>query len=86
MHVDHHPLIKDFPEKREQLQRLRSTGCEQVQGFLFSRARPGNELEHHRGRRKADAPKASVTPFRKGKIAEPVEQPEITNRAVGQAG
>ncbi|AJE14238.1 MULTISPECIES: YdcH family protein [Stutzerimonas] len=23
MHVDHHPLIKDFPEKREQLQRLR---------------------------------------------------------------
>ena len=23
MHVDHHPLINDFPEKREQLQRLR---------------------------------------------------------------
>lgn len=23
MHVEHHPLIKDFPEKREQLQRLR---------------------------------------------------------------
>ncbi|KIL06139.1 GTP-binding protein [Stutzerimonas stutzeri] len=23
MHVDHHPLIKDFPEKLEQLQRLR---------------------------------------------------------------
>ncbi len=23
MHVEHHPLIKDFPEKREQLQKLR---------------------------------------------------------------
>ncbi|MCF7201679.1 YdcH family protein [Pseudomonas oligotrophica] len=23
MHVEHHPLVKDFPEKREQLQRLR---------------------------------------------------------------
>ncbi|MGK9065770.1 YdcH family protein [Stutzerimonas chloritidismutans] len=23
MHVEHHPLIKDFPEKREQLQMLR---------------------------------------------------------------
>ena len=23
MHVEHHPLVKDFPEKREQLQKLR---------------------------------------------------------------
>src|SRR3569623_594830 len=71
-------------ENMEQLERLRQTGCEQVQGFLFSRARPANELEHHPGgRMPSAAQRASVTPFRKGEIAEPTAhaQSPTTNRA-----
>ena len=33
-------------ENQEQLDRLRETGCEQVQGFLFSRAQPSSKLAH----------------------------------------
>jgi EAL domain-containing protein (putative c-di-GMP-specific phosphodiesterase class I) len=68
-------------ENIEQLERLRTTGCEQVQGFLFSRARPANELEHHRGRRVTQVSRASVTPFRKGDVAEPAEPLVNMNRA-----
>ena len=37
MHVEHHPLIKDFPEKREELQRLRQ------EDPLFARKAEGYE-------------------------------------------
>jgi diguanylate cyclase (GGDEF)-like protein len=72
-------------ENMEQLDRLRSTGCEQVQGFLFSRARPANELEHHRPGRPApgNPQRASVTPFRKGAVADPAAPAPFTNRALG---
>ena len=33
-------------ETTEQLDRVRATGCTSVQGFLFSAARPADELEH----------------------------------------
>jgi EAL domain-containing protein (putative c-di-GMP-specific phosphodiesterase class I) len=73
-------------ENMEQLDRLRRTGCEQVQGFLFSRARPGSELEHHQAGSAPASPRASVTPFRIGEITEPAEQPASMtsmNRATG---
>ena len=71
-------------ENMEQLDRLRRTGCEQVQGFLFSRARPGSELEHHNpGRNEAGVLRASVTPFRKGEIAGQADSAANSNRAAG---
>ena len=70
-------------ENMEQLDRLRQTGCEQVQGFLFSRARPANELEHHNERSPAADARASVTPFRKGDVGQAAGRPANTNRAAG---
>jgi len=65
-------------ENIEQLERLRRTGCEQVQGFLFSRARPGSELEHKKkGRPTPPALGATVTPFIKGEVdADAITQSE----------
>jgi diguanylate cyclase (GGDEF)-like protein/PAS domain S-box-containing protein len=68
-------------ENMDQLERLRSTGCEQVQGFLFSRARPADELEHHDGQSEAQGSRASVTPFRKGDVGNTPVQAKIPNRA-----
>jgi diguanylate cyclase (GGDEF)-like protein/PAS domain S-box-containing protein len=74
-------------ENIEQLDRLRQTGCEQVQGFLFSRARPASELEHHNGGHRpiagARPERASVTPFRVGEIAGHGDHPANSNRATG---
>jgi diguanylate cyclase (GGDEF)-like protein/PAS domain S-box-containing protein len=62
-------------ENIEQLDRLRRTGCEQVQGFLFSRARPSSELEHKiPGRRSMPVGGAIVTPFVKGEVDRGVKQ------------
>ena len=61
-------------ENIEQLERLRETGCEQVQGFLFSRAQPSSELAHKQaGAQPASPPKPTVTPFVKGKPDDTVK-------------
>jgi diguanylate cyclase (GGDEF)-like protein/PAS domain S-box-containing protein len=72
-------------ENIEQLERLRRTGCEQVQGFLFSRARPGSELEHKKpGQRHMPVGGATVTPFVKGDVDRGIKQlPTEEQRAAG---
>lgn len=42
-------------ETEKQLAELRGNGCDQVQGFLFSKARPSSELEHRYDRPDAGA-------------------------------
>ena len=71
-------------ENIEQLERLRRTGCEQVQGFLFSRARPSCELEHkQQGGRAQSTAGATVTPFIKGEVDKGVTQQPEEQRAAG---
>lgn len=36
-------------ETEDQAKRLRQTGCEELQGFLYSRPRPASELTFHHG-------------------------------------
>jgi EAL domain-containing protein (putative c-di-GMP-specific phosphodiesterase class I) len=38
-------VVAEGVESIEQLERLRELGCDQAQGFLFSRARPADEVE-----------------------------------------
>lgn len=52
-------------ESAEQLARLRENGCQQVQGFLFSRAIPASELEHRRGGGQADGQTSDIPPVRR---------------------
>ncbi|WP_160485253.1 putative bifunctional diguanylate cyclase/phosphodiesterase [Aurantiacibacter rhizosphaerae] len=61
-------------ENAEQLERLRQTGCTQVQGFLFSRAVPASELGHPR----ADMDGGPPTPIAcVGESALTQAQPEM---------
>ncbi|HSG33235.1 MAG TPA: EAL domain-containing protein [Sphingomonadaceae bacterium] len=70
-------------ENIEQLERLRETGCEQVQGFLFSRAKRSCDLEHKQGSLvQEQGPKASIVPFVKGDAARP-ENEDRGRRAAG---
>ena len=74
-------------ENIEQLERLRRTGCEQVQGFLFSRARPGSELEHKKpGQRHMPVGGATVTPFVKGEVDRGFKQQPTTAEEQRAAG
>ena len=60
-------------ENPEQLERLRQTGCTQVQGFLFSKAVPASKLGHAR----AHVTDAEATPIARPRAA--------AQRAPGQA-
>ena len=48
-------------ESEDQRERLRRTGCNLLQGFLFSHALPANELEHVRGRPDTSGTTGEVT-------------------------
>jgi diguanylate cyclase (GGDEF)-like protein len=39
-------VIAEGVETREQLEYLRSRGCDEVQGFLYSRSQPAEQIEH----------------------------------------
>ena len=60
-------------ENEEQFARLRDNGCQQVQGFLFSHAKPANQLAHYRGQETGDgAGEADSSSIGK---ADPQEKP-----------
>ncbi|WP_324739754.1 EAL domain-containing protein [Tsuneonella sp. CC-YZS046] len=67
-------------ENEEQFARLRDNGCQQVQGFLFSHAKPANQLEHYRGEETGDsAGEADSSPIAKD-TSTPREDPAKPGR------
>ena len=59
--------IAEGVEDAEQLARLRARGCEQVQGYLFSKALPAQELPIERLAPKRSVPQPDVAPIGEGR-------------------